>query len=260
MIRCTILWIAASLVSSEECRLLEDQLQDYWPNVPDARGIVIPHCHHPSNCQVCRADWSDLVPDSDGVCGLRVQGCDAYSKSISTQHRCLRGIVRIDETITVGPSSHLELYGPATIDGQGQFQIFRVRGTLNLNNLVVRNGYSPSNGGGIYVESGGVLHMDHVDFLNNRADGHGGGIFLAHPTFVRSLNLASMEHNHAHIHGGGIYINDTDIDLIWTHGRHHDNRPATVHGWWSNRLSGSGLAPWNQGFVPMDYINIEYID
>ena len=262
-----VLLIAAPFVSSEDCRLLEDQLQDYWPDAPDAHGLVIPHCRHRSNCQVCRADWADLLPVSDGVCGLRVQGCvasHAKQQQKPTQHRfdCLHGTVRIDETITVGPSSHLELHGPAIIDGQGRFQIFRIlkRGILRLNNLVIRNGFSRSDGGGIYVESGGALHMDHVDLLDNRASGHGGGIFLAHPTAVRSLNLASMERNHAHLHGGGIYINDTSIDLVWTHGRHRDNRPAAVHGWWSNRLSGPGLPPWNQGFVPMDYINIEYMD
>lgn len=257
MIRYLVLCVAAA---AHECLISDDQLQEYWPDVPNSLGLAVPHCAQENRCEACWAEWSSLRPIDSNGCGTVVNGCVAYATSLTYRPTlCLHGDVLVHETLHTDQQQPLTIHGPATLDGQGTVQILRVLngGMLRLHDLVIRNGYSPQHGGGIYVESGGILHMERVDFIANRALEYGGGIFLAHPTSIHTLNLASIRQNHAQW-GGGIFINDSDVRLVWTHGGHDDNHPSTIHGWWTNTLTGHALPLWDHGFDPMNYINVLY--
>jgi hypothetical protein len=51
--------------------------------------------------------------------------------------------------------------------------------TITINDLVISGGYSPSNGGGIYVTgTSGELFMNQVTFKNNNAAVDGGGLYI----------------------------------------------------------------------------------
>ena len=54
---------------------------------------------------------------------------------------------------------------------------FSVNGTLNLNNVIVNNCDSSSNGGAISVNSLGTLNVDSCSFINNTSRNYGGAIY-----------------------------------------------------------------------------------
>jgi hypothetical protein len=87
--------------------------------------------------------------------------------------------------LTIGQllvTSHITLNGNGSIfrrTGVGKFRIFYVTGTgdLTLNDVTIRDGDIAAAGGGIRIESGGIVNIHNSTISNNTAIGPGGGIF-----------------------------------------------------------------------------------
>ncbi|MBQ1277338.1 MAG: hypothetical protein IIY07_01700, partial [Thermoguttaceae bacterium] len=148
------------------------------------------------------------------------------------------------ETITLA-GTQLEITKAITIDGgengvtvdaDGKSRVFNVDaadGTVALQNLTVTDGYTNSNGGGVYVAdgaasftnvtiagntagtNGGGVHVDYaatatftnVTISGNTADNGGGGVNLfGTATFT---NVAIVD-NTARFYGGGVYVYDVE--------------------------------------------------
>jgi hypothetical protein len=63
----------------------------------------------------------------------------------------------------------------------GAFRIFHVTSTgdLRLEDLTIRGGNAPDNGGGILVDASGMLKLNKVTLDNNTAGFAGGGVYVA---------------------------------------------------------------------------------
>ncbi|MEU9452227.1 hypothetical protein [Streptomyces sp. NPDC048277] len=141
------------------------------------------------------------------------------------------GLPPITQSLTIrGNGATIVRDGP----NPGLFRIFHVttagtsKGNLRLEDLTVRGGSAAGSGGGIRVDSGGMLTLAHVDVFDNTATGDGGGVWVetGATASVRRSRLAfnnaddggglftegtlSVEdsefaRNHARISGGGLY-------------------------------------------------------
>ena len=97
-----------------------------------------------------------------------------------------------------------------TLDANGKSGIFHITGgCLILNNLTLKNG-NGDNGGALTIhENARSLILDHVKFLNNRAEDSGGAIYYDSPnaSVVTRLTDCYFEGNSAKLFGGAIYYN-----------------------------------------------------
>ena len=77
---------------------------------------------------------------------------------------------------------------------------------LTLENLVIKNGYTTANGGGIYIEGGNAtLTMNGGTIENNKAE-KGGGVYVNSSTFIMN-GTAKISGNNASGDGGGVALN-----------------------------------------------------
>ncbi|SCW53262.1 Listeria/Bacterioides repeat-containing protein [Ruminococcaceae bacterium YRB3002] len=89
----------------------------------------------------------------------------------------------------------------ATVDGY----VIKVDGTLTLLNGTVTGGKNTGNGGGIYVGSGGYLHLFYTEITLNSAV-NGGGIFLEEDGGNAVMFRGAITENYASYYGGGVYV------------------------------------------------------
>jgi hypothetical protein len=154
---------------------------------------------------------------------------DAVNISVSNDivlvadgHYSLSAEIVVNEPITI---QSVNGYSSTTIDGQWLYRGFHLGATdCIISGFKIINGYSPSNGGGIYCEyiyggasplikdclieqctadsyGGGAYYgtFEHCIVRNNLAANSGGG-------FGRSIaNGCIITHNHAGTYGGGMY-------------------------------------------------------
>jgi hypothetical protein len=95
---------------------------------------------------------------------------------------------------------------PTVLDGQGQGRVLgsTVGVTTRLKRLTVTGGMSSAvgGGGGIYVDEGSRLVLDHSIVSQNKSGGVGGGIVNGGDLILR---WSRVVRNHAEGDGGGIY-------------------------------------------------------
>lgn len=89
------------------------------------------------------------------------------------------------------------------IQGDGNGRIIFASGTVVLEDLVLKGGYSTNFGGGIYVGYTGVLTMKNCTITDCNATTSGGGLYIA-TNGSANLNGCTISENTAQ-NGGGIY-------------------------------------------------------
>ena len=89
------------------------------------------------------------------------------------------------------------------IQGDGNGRIIFASGTVVLEDLVLKGGYSTNFGGGIYVGYTGVLTMKNCTITDCNATTSGGGLYIA-TNGSANLNGCTISKNTAQ-NGGGIY-------------------------------------------------------
>ena len=145
--------------------------------------------------------------------------------------------------IITGPTVTGATPPKAIIDGQNQGRVFTINSGVNvtLQYLIISNGLTTGNGGGIY--NAGNLTVKNSTITNNNAGGQGGGLYndVGNVTFIDS----KITYNKATgVNSGGIFNHGT-MNIIRTainfnSGNHnqigYDNSLAsiTIDGSWQN--------------------------
>ena len=94
----------------------------------------------------------------------------------------------------------------------GDKGISSTQSIISLQDCIISNHESSSNGGGMFVD-GGSLEMNNVILRDNASGGSGGGLYIRYATEC-VLNNVSASNNTA-LNGGAIYVKDLtgDIDI-----------------------------------------------
>lgn len=111
------------------------------------------------------------------------------------------GTLTINNSVTItGPG-----VGLLTISGNNTVPVFTIYspGTVSISGLIIANGNSGTNGGGIYNNSG-TLTVSNCAFLGNTTAAGGGGIGGSGPLTVENSTFSD---NTATLGGGGIFNN-----------------------------------------------------
>ncbi len=135
----------------------------------------------------------------------------SLKNAIEAANRSGSGSITLTEDILLDAQLP-PIRGAITIDGNGytisgdeQFRIFHVDGgELLIRNLTLTQGYTPDDGGAIFVQNNGALLVDSVTFARNHSV-KGGGAISTHPSADR-LEVRNSEFvgNHSGSGGGGI--------------------------------------------------------
>ena len=110
--------------------------------------------------------------------------------------------VELNDDITIDDTIYVS---DCTINGNGHTingnknQIFYVRGTVTIKNLILTNGDS-FHGGAIYSYAGSTLNLDHCTISNSKAT-EGGAVYS---TGKLNLNDCTFLNNNAIDHGGAV--------------------------------------------------------
>jgi hypothetical protein len=148
--------------------------------------------------------------------------CSLYDQVVAAntdraQGACPAG--KGDDTITLNADVTLSFPLPAitsnlTIEGKGhtisgdrKYRVFELRGgRLTLNNLTVRDGRTDQNeqGAAIRVGSGGRLIVNNSSFINNKAGGSGGAIWLEFDSHSLTINNSQFIGNQSTNSGSAI--------------------------------------------------------
>ena len=131
------------------------------------------------------ADTNDGVCDSD--CSLREAIAAATAATGSDDLIRFSSLFDTPQTITLGGSAlsigeSMTIQGPGadllTVSGNGVSQVFTTgSGLITLSGLTVRDGYYPSDGGGIYA-NGTQLVLRNIAVAGNRSGGYAAGALL----------------------------------------------------------------------------------
>ncbi len=78
---------------------------------------------------------------------------------------------------------------------------------VTIKNITIQNGNTTVNGGGISFSSG-ILVLENIAFLNNKAGGAGGAIML-NSFSTNNISNCTFEGNSANAQGGVIYLKGT---------------------------------------------------
>lgn len=132
------------------------------------------------------------------------------------------GDVVVAETIRVYDGTSLtvtgaELSAGAIMDGNSTTQLIYISGgsTLHLTNMTLAHGYSPENGGAIYVgESSRVVLSGNNVFTANVATNWGGAVFVEGLSSILWGGKTTISDNFAR-DGGGIFIHNKSVGS-WT--------------------------------------------
>lgn len=118
------------------------------------------------------------------------------------------GIVDYDENLTL--DNVVLRDNKSTSDGGGLWADgFNM--TLTIRNSVITGNTSGQDGGGIYVEdTGGTLLIQNSTISNNQAARHGGGIYFYDPDHDITIEGSTISGNVAGQRGGGIYLYNID--------------------------------------------------
>jgi LPXTG-site transpeptidase (sortase) family protein len=175
-----------------------------------------------ANGGICTAMQTSDLPGPDGVVSLREAICAANGTpgidsitfddnyTITLNNLQLPGINTeivitgngIDQTIIQASTCN-----PITLPGgciPADTRIFQVSsGDLTINNMTLRYGNRPDNGGAIYNTSSGTLEINNCLIFSNKAN-HGGGV--ANNSSITAITGTTFSYNEAIQHGGGLYL------------------------------------------------------
>ncbi|MEU6217321.1 hypothetical protein ABZ845_07340 [Streptomyces sp. NPDC047022] len=117
------------------------------------------------------------------------------------------GLPPIDRQLTIeGRDATIVRDGVAA----GAFRIFHVTSTgdLRLDDITIRGGNEPLDGGGILVDGGGMLKLHDATLDNNHADQRGGGVAVESGA-TAYITRSRFTFNNAGNTGGGLQSNGT---------------------------------------------------
>ena len=136
--------------------------------------------------------------------------------------------IETDEEITVAGTVALDLAG-FTIDGGGTHRIFKVTGSLTLddtstaksgtlaNGMINADGYSPAGGAAIYLptKSNATFTMNGGTLTGNKATGSMGlgGAIMAEDSTTLTINGGTISGNEAGFAGGAIGIDSAEFTM-----------------------------------------------
>ncbi|MEU6220117.1 right-handed parallel beta-helix repeat-containing protein, partial [Streptomyces sp. NPDC047022] len=132
------------------------------------------------------------------------------------------GLPPIDSQLTIeGRDSTIVRDGPTA----GTFRIFHVTstGNLRLDDVTIRGGNAPDDGGGILVD--GTLNLNEVTLDNNTAGVEGGGVDVE-SNATANITRSQFTFNNAGLRGGGLQSNGT----VTTDGVEFERNFAVVGG------------------------------
>ncbi len=166
--------------------------------------------------------FSDILDGADGKISLReaiiaanntagsdtiILGTGTYQLSIAGQweNGGTTGDLDILSDITITGNG----IGSTIIHGGGIERVFDVvSGTLYLNRLEITGASSPDSGGGINVNSGATVNIDHVDVHHNTTSGQPGGGVSNQGTFTATDSLIRNNQSGSNV-GSGLYNTGT---------------------------------------------------
>ncbi len=82
---------------------------------------------------------------------------------------------------------------------------------VHLNNSVFRDNEAKSQGGAVYISAGAELHMDTVEFIENRAVAEGGAFWAKDEVTMRSIKATG---NTSGGEGFAVYLADSEFDGV----------------------------------------------
>ena len=159
---------------------------------------------------IASASSGDTIQFASGLAG---------AIDLSTAEHGL-GTLTISLNLTIqGPSNNaITIEGGSTARVTTNAQVFSITsGTVALNNLVISNGYTTGNGGGIY--NAGTLTVQNSSITNNTT-GSGGGIFTVGTLTVTNSTFANNSSSYV---GGGIAQWDGSIVTTVTNSTFYNN-------------------------------------
>jgi CSLREA domain-containing protein len=173
---------------------------------------------------------ADTQIDNDGFCTLREAITNANADSDTTGGDCLAGdeadtiilsssvitpatILLYSELPTIIDESVLTILGPGpeanglVLDAGESTRVFFVSGSLTLDHLTVKDGYSPYAGGGLINANGTVNISNSAFYSNTTYANYGGGIYNSGGTvnIINSYFANNSTVGGDGLHGGGIY-------------------------------------------------------
>lgn len=159
-----------------------------------------------------KEEYTTVPCDSDALIAAITAANAAGGGRLSLAEKC-----RYTLTINLDGNGLPEILAPIKIRGNGativraaNAEAFRIvtvgiEGDLELRDLRIKGGQSEGDGGGIFVEAGGRLRLDHVTMADNIStgdDGDGGGIANeGQSTIVHSTITQNISAND----GGGVH-------------------------------------------------------
>jgi hypothetical protein len=129
----------------------------------------------------------------------------------------------IDRALTI----EAQEAGTVKLDAKGQRRVISIRsaGKATLIGLEITGGYSLE-GGGLYVETGGVANLEGCVVRKNHATITGGGLYV---NGVARMENCKLNENTAGKNGGGLYVNE-GAKVAVTDCRLYENTAATGGG------------------------------
>ncbi len=130
-----------------------------------------------------------------------------------------------------------------TVLGNGTFRVFTFvnSAVVTLNRIIVTNGFSNTQGGGIFMGDSSTLHLNGSTITGNTAAAQGGGIYMSNSGTIHSHG-STIRNNNAGS-GGGIYIFDSGTLNLST---------STIN---NNTVSGNGGGIYNGTSGTVNAIN-----
>ncbi len=244
--------------------LAQDELSELEPNEPLApphdTGAISPEIEAQANLQAQQTPKIEVYPPDDPLEGIADNvpvndfsfdvspkadltvgpGCTyatiaaAITAANPGDHLYLAGNVTFTEHVTL--SKNLTIEGgyngctsasslPTTIDGTSNGIVMDIsQGTVSLSNLVILNGNSGVEGGGIRfgITSAGSLTLTNIEIHHNTAQ-WGGGIWIGSNSDLTATGL-NIHDNSAVSYGGGLRIFGSRVTLSNSN-IHHNTAP-----------------------------------
>ncbi|CAN0045690.1 unnamed protein product, partial [Scytosiphon promiscuus] len=135
-----------------------------------------------------------------------------------------KGDVVVDESIYVADRTVLKVFGAesgAVINGNASTRLFTiVNASLHLSNLNVSSGASTA--GGAIAAAGSSLILNRTYFIENKADSHGGAVYVSDGSSVSCVGGGTFLGNEAGFDGGAMFVTGESVAScggLWANNR-----------------------------------------
>jgi hypothetical protein len=151
---------------------------------------------------------TDTTGDIDIRDELVITGAGSALTIIHANTTLLDRIFDVDSSTNSLGLTGLTLEGGNTTTGKGG-AIFSNYNNLNFEDVVIRNSTAAAEGGGVYMEGGGLFLL-HSEISGNHSGGDGGGVNCFGASLVATESVIK---NNTGGDGGGIYVNSGGLTI-----------------------------------------------